>query len=92
MADGKSGRHILGAEEACPDWVAQLGESLRVDEVPAGYKSIVELSAELGCPLSTLRQRLRKMVDNGELEKIMCRHEVEGGARRMAFYGPPRCG
>ena len=91
MADGKGRGKISGADKSGADWVTKLGESLQTSEPPEGYKTILELAEKFKSAPTTVRNKLQKLVAQGQLEVVSVRVEQDGKSRVQKYYGPP-CG
>ena len=74
-------------EAALSDFCQELDKNMvPIDEVPAGWFTAVELANRLGKSLCTTRERLRKMSDNGLVERKYFTIQLERRAQRVPHY------
>jgi len=69
------------------DWAVDLLGTYTVDEVPEGWLTVAELSAQSGMAENTLKSKLNRMERNGKISKKGFRINVNGSHRMVNHYG-----
>ena len=74
-------------DKAMADWAVDLLGAYVVDEVPEGWLTVAELSAQSGMAENTLKGKLNRMERAGKISKKGFRINVNGSRRMVNHYG-----
>ena len=74
-------------DKAVADWAVDRLGAYVVDEVPEGWLTVAELSAQFGMAENTLKSKLNRMERAGKIVKKRFRINLNGANRMVNHYG-----